>query len=321
MTFLAPERLLLLIAVGVLAIAYIALRLRASRYALRFTNLELLRSVAPRSAGWRRHLLAAASLLALSALVVALARPAYETDEATERATIVLAIDTSLSMEATDVPPSRLDVAKQAATEFVDLVPDGIEIGLVSFDGAARLESPADSDRERTKLAIEALELGPGTAIGDAIFLGLGALSDSEAVLASNDGAPTERPPGRLIVMSDGETTAGRENTDAIAAARERNVEISTIAYGTDSGTVVVQGDTIPVPVNRDALAEIATQSDGTFYEAATGEELATVFEDIGTAIELDTVTEELSLWFVALGTALSALAAVGSLAWFSRLP
>lgn len=323
MSFLAPERLLLLILVGALALAYVALRMRASRYALRFTNLELLRQVAPRTAGWRRHLLATVSLVGLAALVVALARPVLEQEQATERATIVLAIDTSLSMEATDVAPTRLDVAKRAASEFVDLVPEGVDVGIVGFDGTARLEAPPGADRERTKQAIAELELGRGTAIGDAIVLGLGALSDSDAVLASvesTDDADADTR-GRLVVMSDGETTAGRENAEAVAAAREAGVEVSTIAYGTASGTVDVQGETIPVPVNRDALAQIAADSSGTFYEAASGEELADVFEDIGTAIAVDTVTEELSLWFVALGMTLSALAAVGSLAWFSRLP
>jgi len=324
MSFLAPERLLLLILVGLLGLAYVLLRLRASRYALRFTNLELLRSVAPRAAGWRRHLLAGLSLVALAALVVALARPAQERELATERATIVLAIDTSLSMQATDVEPSRLDVAKQAATDFVDVVPEGVDVGIVAFDGTARLESRPSADRDETKQAIDTLELGRGTAIGDAIFLGLGALSDSDARLASIEAGPEEESamnPGRLVVMSDGETTAGRENADAVGAAREVGVEISTIAYGTDRGTVMVQGETIPVPVNRDALAQIANESNGVFYEAASGEELSQVFDDIGTAIELDTVTEELSLWFVAFGMAFSALAAVGSLVWFSRLP
>jgi Ca-activated chloride channel family protein len=324
MTFLAPERLLLLIVVGVLGLAYLGLRLRASRYALRFTNLELLRSVAPRTAGWRRHLLAAVSLLALAALVIALARPAQEREQAMERATIVLAIDTSLSMQATDVVPSRLDVAKRAASEFVAAVPDGVEVGIVAFDGTARLESAPTVERDRSARAIDSLELGPGTAIGDAIFLGLGTLSDSEAVLASvgpDEGGGADESPGRLVVMSDGETTMGRENGDAVEAARDAGVEISAIAYGTDAGSVVVQGETIPVPVNRDALAEIASTSGGEFYEAASGEELSAVFQDIGTAIEVDTVTEELALWFVGLGAALSALAALGSLAWFSRLP
>ena len=227
-------------------------------------------------------------------------------------------------MQATDVEPSRLDVAKQAAAEFVDVVPDGVELGLVGFDGTARLESPPSSDREQTKRAIDSLELGRGTAIGDAIILGVGALSDSEARLASvgaGQSDASEPPPGRLVIMSDGETTVGRENNDAVGVADDAGIEISTIAYGTDNGTVVVQGETIPVPVNRDALARIANDSNGTFYEAASGAELAEVFADIGTAIELDSVTEELSLWFVGFGMLFSALAAVGSLAWFSRLP
>ncbi len=325
MTFLSPERLLLLIVVGVLALTYVLLRLRSSRYALRFTNLELLKSVAPKTAGWRRHLLAGFTLVALAALIVALAQPARTREKATEQATIVLAIDTSLSMQATDVAPSRLEVAQHAAQDFVDLVPENVEVGIIGFDGTARLESSPTTDRERTKTAIESLELGPGTAIGDAIFLGLGSLSDAEKQLtAAESSQATETPapsPGRLVVMSDGETTAGRENDDAVGAAAATGVQISTIAYGTDAGIVEVQGDTIPVPVNRDALFRIADNSGGAFYEAASGAELGDVFENIGTAIELETEQQELALWFVALGLALSAAAALGSLVWFSRLP
>jgi len=326
MTFLSPERLFLLLVVLVIAIAYVLLRLRSSRYALRFTNLELLRSVAPKTAGWRRHVLAAFTLLAMAALVVSLAQPTRASERAIEQSTVVLAIDTSLSMQAEDVSPSRLDVAREAAKDFVDVVPENVHVGIVGFDGTARLESRPTDDRAQTKDAIDALQLGPGTAIGDAIVLGVGALADSNAQLASNDssqGAEDDSEPaaGRLVVMSDGETTTGRENDEAVGAAVEAGVAISTIAYGTDSGTVNVQGETISVPVNRDALADIATTSDGIFYEAATGAELGEVFENIGTAIEVETEQQDLALWFVGLGMALSVAAALGSLAWFSRLP
>ena len=325
MTFLSPERLFLLVVVVVIAIAYVLLRLRSSRYALRFTNLELLRSVAPKTAGWRRHVLAASTLLAMTALVVALAQPTRTRERAIEQSTVVLAIDTSLSMQAADVSPSRLDVARGAAKDFVDVVPENVHVGIVGFDGTARLESPPTDDRARTKDAIDALQLGPGTAIGDAIVLGVGVLAESNAQLASNDpsqGTEDEsEPAGRLVVMSDGETTTGRENDEAVGVAVDAGVAISTIAYGTDSGTVNVQGETIPVPVNREALADIATTSDGIFYEAATGAELGEVFENIGTAIEVETEQHDLALWFVGLGMALSVAAALGSLAWFSRLP
>lgn len=325
MTFLSPERLLLLILVGLLGLFYVVLRLRSSRYALRFTNLELLRSVAPRSAGWRRHVLAGFTLVALGALVIALAQPTRTYERASEQATIVLAIDTSLSMQADDVAPSRFEVAQEAARDFVDLVPEDVEIGIVGFDGTARLESPPTDDREQTKDAIAALELGPGTAIGDAIYLGLGALSDSESRLASvvtqTEAEDSADAPGRLVLMSDGETTTGRENADAVDAAASAGVQISTIAYGTDEGVVQVQGDTVPVPVNRDALADIAAESDGSFYEAASGAELGEVFENVGTSIEVETDQQDLAMWFVALGLILSVAAAAGSLVWFSRLP
>ena len=244
-------------------------------------------------------------------------------------ATLVIDLSPSIAFGTALYEKRDLALAAAAAVGFLATKTVGRLGGVIlEAEGEvivpARLESSPTAERAQSREAIEGLELGRGTAIGDAIFLGLGALSGSNARLASVESGRAgdgEMPPGRLVVMSDGETTTGRENDEAVRAARDAGVEISTIAYGTDSGTVLVQGETIPVPVNRDALAQIASDSDGVFYEAASGEELSQVFEDIGTAIELDTVTEELSLWFVGLGMVLSALAAAGSLAWFSRLP
>ncbi|HWC10495.1 MAG TPA: VWA domain-containing protein, partial [Acidimicrobiales bacterium] len=213
MTFLSGGRLWLLLGVAALAAAYVLVQRTRQAYAVRFTNLELLRSVAPRRPGWRRHLPAAAFLLALATLVTAFAQPTRPTRVPRERATIVMAIDVSLSMQATDVEPTRLRAAKAAAQTFVDLVPPRLNVGLVSFSGTAQVLVSPTTDRDLLKTSIANLQLGPATAIGEAIYASLGSI-------ASVQGEPGQAPPpARIVLMSDGETTVGRPNELASRAA------------------------------------------------------------------------------------------------------
>lgn len=317
MSFLEPLRLWLLVGVAALAVLYAVLQLRRRTYAVRFTNVDLLRSVAPRRPGWRRHVAAGVYLLALVALVVGFARPTRDERVPRERATIIMAIDVSLSMEATDVPPSRLEAAQAAARQFLDLVPPKINIGLVTFSGVASVRVPPTTDREAVRRVIDTLELDERTAIGEAIFASLDAIA---AVPPDEEGTP---PPARVVLMSDGTTTDGRPNEEGVAAARDAGVPVSTIAFGTDYGTIRVPEEPvpIPVPVDRPALAAIAQGTGGEFYAAATEAELTRVYEDIGSSVGFVTEQREISTWFV--GGALGLLLVAGSLSlvWFSRLP
>ena len=206
-TYLAPSRFWLLLVVAALAAAYIVLQRRRRSYAVRFTNLDLLQSIAPKSPGWRRHLPAIVVLLALGALVVSLARPAREEKVPRERATIILAIDTSLSMEAEDVPPNRLVVAQNAAKTLLDILPDKINVGLVSFNGEGTLLVPPTTDRAQVRQAIDTLELDERTAIGEAILTSLDAIK--LAPRADGD-LENEEVPARIVLLSDGKTTVGR---------------------------------------------------------------------------------------------------------------
>jgi Ca-activated chloride channel homolog len=315
--FLDPNRLWLLLGVALLVGVYVAVQRRRRAYAIRFTNLDLLASVAPKRPGWRRHVAAAVYLLALSALVVGFARPTWETRVPRERATVMLAIDTSLSMEATDVEPSRLEAAQAAATSFLDQVPDTVNVGLVSFNaGATVLVSPT-TDRQAVEDAIGVLQLDERTAIGEAIFASLDALA---TVPDAEDGTPV---PAAIVLMSDGTTTNGRPDAEGAAAAMEQGVTVSTIAFGTDDGYITIPGASglIPVPVDREALNSIAEYTDGRFYEATSEGELRDVYATIGSSIGFTTTDTEVTSWFV--GAALLALFAAGgiSLAWFSRLP
>src|SRR3954471_12225497 len=159
MSFFDPQRLWLLLAVVALAATYIFLQARRRHYAVRFTNLALLGSVAPKSPGWRRHIPAVLFLFALATLVTGFANPAADQKIPRERATIVLAIDTSLSMEATDVQPNRFEAAKSAAKTFIDLLPPKINVGLLSFNGNATLKVPPTTDHDKLKAGIDKLSL------------------------------------------------------------------------------------------------------------------------------------------------------------------
>ena len=316
MSFLTPERLWLLAAVAALAVVYVVLQQRRRTYALRFTNLELLGAVAPKRPGWRRHVPALLFLAAIATMVVGFAQPVAERQVPRERATIVMAIDISLSMMADDVDPTRIDAAKVAASSFVDLLPPRLNVALVAFNGNATLKVPPTTDRARLKAGIDALELGERTAIGEAIFASLDAV---ETVPGDNEGTA----PAHIVLMSDGTTTNGRPNSVAAKQAKELGIPVSTIAFGTDSGEIVnpQTGIPEPVPVDRDSLEAIAEQTEGRFFEAASEGQLSDVYANIGTQIGYTTEEQEISATFIGGALVLLALTSVLSLAWFSRLP
>jgi Ca-activated chloride channel homolog len=318
MTFLVAWRLWLLLGVGALAGAWVASLRRRRQDTVRFTNLDLLDKVAPqRPDWWRRHLPAALWLLALAVLVLGFARPARDVRVGRDRATVMLALDVSLSMEATDVDPSRLEVAQTAALDFVDGLPDGIDLGLVTFSGSATVAVAPSDDHEAVRRAIEDAELAEGTAIGEAIFAGL------DAVAAAPPTEAGEPRPGRLVVLSDGETTQGRPNEDAAAAAAEADVPVDTIAFGTPDGVVVdpASGMETPVPVAPEPLQDIAGTTGGEFFEADSLDALASVYEDIATAVGYETEQRDISAWFVGSSLLLLATAGALSLRWSQRLP
>ncbi len=312
MTFLAPARLWLLAVPALLAAAYVAFQFRRPKYAVRFTNVELLDKVAPDRPGWRRHVPALVLLAALGALVLSIARPARAVEVPREEATVILALDVSLSMGADDVEPSRIEAAQAAARDFVAMVPDELRLGLVAFSGnAASLVAPT-TERAPLLAAVDNLQLGEGTAIGEAIFTALDAL-----VLDRPD---VEELGAAIVLLSDGETTVGRPDAAAAEAAVARGVPVSTVAFGTDAGFVVVQGETIPVPINEEALADVAEATGGQAFAADTAGELTSILEGVGAAVGFETEQREIGDWFAGLGLLLAA-AAAGSLVWFSRLP
>jgi Ca-activated chloride channel family protein len=314
--FLVEWRLFLLLGVGAMAGVWVAVALQRRTHVLRFTSVELLDVVAPRQPGWRRHVPAALFLLALALLVIGYAKPVRATRVGEERATVVLAVDTSLSMEADDVDPNRLEVAEEAARAFVADLPAELNVGLVTFNGSTTVTVAPSTDREALDAALADLELGEGTAIGDAIFTAL------DAVAAAPGGEDDRPAPARIVVMSDGETTVGRPNEEAAAAAAEAEVPVDTIAFGTPAGVIEDEvGGQTPVPVAPEPLAEIADTTGGRAFEAGSLDELSSVYGDIGRVVGYEETIEDLSGWFVGSGIVLLVLAGSFSLAWSQRLP
>jgi Ca-activated chloride channel family protein len=318
LTFLAPERFALLLLPLLLAALYLVRQRRRQAYVVRFTDPDLLDTVAPRRPGLRRHLVAAVYLAATAMLVVAAARPALATEVPNEP-TVVLAFDTSISMEATDVSPSRIVAAREAAHRFIQVVPEGVRVGLVAFDETARVVIPPTTSKTVLDRAVDRLSLGEGTAIGEAIYTSLDILASD--VLESDGPVDAEGGAGSIVLMSDGDTTTGRSEGEAAREAQRRGVPVSTVAFGTDHGSVVVNFVPVPVPVDREALRDIAETTGGTVFEADSAEEIVSVFENLGEGVGTRTEPREITDSLALAALVAAALAAIGSLAWFARIP
>ncbi|HST65607.1 MAG TPA: VWA domain-containing protein [Mycobacteriales bacterium] len=318
-TFLSPGWLWLLVAVVALLAVYVLLQLRRRAYAVRFANLELLGKLAPKRPGWRRHLAFAALLLALSSLTVGMAKPTKDTKVPRDRATVMMAIDVSLSMRAEDVTPNRLEAAQAAAKEFVSLLPPRINLGLVTFSGTASVAVAPTTDRASVLRAIDTLELAERTAIGEAIFSCLDAVKSFQSQLQGTDPAEGNAP-ARIVLMSDGSNTWGRSPEQAVGAAKQADIPVSTIAFGTDTGFIDLEGQRVVVPVDHDKLRQIADGTGGSYYAAASAEELSNVYRDLGSQIGYTTERREITTWFVGIGLLFAFAAAGVSLAWSNRL-
>jgi len=321
-SFASPLRLLLIVVPIVLLGAYLLVQRSRRKYALRFTSVDLLASVAPRRPGWHRHVSAALMLVALPGLIVGVAAPTRNERVARQRGTIMLAIDTSGSMSATDVAPSRLAAAEEAARRFVEKLPPGLKVGLLSFDTQARMLAWPASDHKAVLAALDHLQVGGGTATGDAIFESLSAIS------AQPRAANGKRPAAAVVLMSDGSPTIGRNGetpaqtvTEATAAAKAARVPVDSIAFGTQQGTINLQGEVLSVPADPAAMSAIASGSGGKSFTAVTGTELNAVYDQIRMSVGFDNVPRNLTGWFLGLGLFVLFLSSGAALVWSQRLP
>jgi Ca-activated chloride channel homolog len=312
MSFQAPLFLFGMAAVP-LALAALALaRRRPARYAVRFPALPTLAAVAPRRGTWRRIVPTALLCLALAALALALARPEATVAVPVERASVVLVTDTSGSMNATDVEPSRLDAAKAAGLRFLDRVPDELQVGLVAYSDAPHTVLRPTQDRDQVRAAVDGLQAEGATATGDALTSALRALGDRD----------DDAPPAAVVLLSDGANTVGQDPAEAASAARTAGVPVYTVALGTTDGLVTTpDGRTLAVPPDPDTLQQVAQASGGRAFAAEDAGSLDEVYERLGSQIGTREEQREISAGFAAAGLLALAGALFTSLRWRGRLP
>lgn len=319
MTLLAPSRLWLFALLAAVAIAYVVIQFRRRQPAVRHPDLALVRSIAPRSGAWRRHLTAATLLVAMAGLVLGLARPAQAQEQKRDDAVIMLALDTSSSMRATDVSPNRLKVAIAAAKDFVAKAPAGYRIGLVTFGSTAAVAVPPTTDRTVLTNSLTNLKAGGATAAGDAVVLALDALEGAQAPDAVVT-TEADKPYQAIVLLTDGSSTKGATLDEAAATAKKRNVPINTVAYGTADGMLGTGPKASPVPSDPAAMAEVAKTTGGKTYTATTAGGLADVYDQITTQISTITQQVELTVPLAAAAAVALVAAFAMSLAWSPRL-
>ena len=344
MTFASPELLVALLLVPLAIAAYLFVQRRRARYAVAFTNVDLLSNLVPRTPAWRRHVPPALYLGAIGALVFALARPSMIMAVPRQEATIILAMDVSGSMQATDVAPSRLAAARKAASDFVDQLPDTFQVGLVAFSTAPRVAVSPTTDRVAIHQALDSLVAQGGTALGDAIAASLDAaatVTTAPRTAAPSASAPSAAPsPGAsatpssgepplvaTVLLSDGANSTGSlEPLDAASRAAALGVPVYTIALGTQDGVVQVpnrqgQLQTLAVPPDTETLAEIAETTGARFFDAPTAQDLAQIYENLGSRVGFTDEQREVTQLFAAAGL-LFVIAGAGLAAhWFNRFP
>ncbi|RJQ78589.1 VWA domain-containing protein [Amycolatopsis panacis] len=321
--FTAPWWFLLLIAVAGVVVAYVLVQRSRRRRVLRFANLELLDRVAPRAQGWIRHVPAVLLVLSMLVLTVALAGPTAQQRVPRNRATVMLVIDVSLSMKATDVAPSRLKAAQDAAKQFAQNMTPGINLGLISFAGTATVLVNPTTDRAGVSTAIDNLKLSESTATGEGIYAAIQSIQNFSAVVGGAEGPP----PARIVLMSDGKQTvpqdlsAPRGAYTAAQSAKQSKMPISSISFGTEEGSVDIEGKREPVKVDDASLREIAHLSGGEFYKAASADQLKRVYADLGEQIGYETKDADASKPWLVAGTLILMIGAGTALLFGQRLP
>src|SRR5262245_1182155 len=314
---------LFLIAVLGLAGLYVAVQVARRKRLLQFANMEMLESVAPKRPSRWRHLATVLVMLSLVFFTIAMAGPTHDVKIPRNRAVVMLVIDVSQSMKATDVSPSRMAAAQEAAKQFVDQMTPGINLGLISYAGTATVLVSPTTNRDASKNAIDKLQVADRTATGEAIFTALQAISTVGAVIGGGD----TPPPARIVLMSDGKETVP-SNPDnpkgaftAARAAKDQGVPISTVSFGTQYGYVEMNGQRTPVPVDDEMLKKIAQLSNGQSYSASNVEQLKEVFTNLQEQIGYETRKGDASAGWLRLGAVVLALAALTAMLINRRLP
>ncbi len=315
MTFQWPLLLLSLGLLPVLAALYVLAQRRRRRYAVRFTNLALLAEVAPKGPGRRRHIPPLLFGLGLAALLVSLARPTAVIAVPRDQTAVVMVMDVSGSMQADDLAPNRMEAAKSAARAFVEALPRGVQLGLVSFNNTARVNKPLTHEREEVTEAIDRLWANGGTAIGDGLNLAL------DEIAQRPQNSEGEAAPALVVLLSDGASTAGTPPEQAAARAVEQQVPVYTVGIGDRNAAPVIGPQQQAVPLDEATLQQVAEQTGGTYYYAADASELQQIYEELGSQVRWVEERTEVTALVSGLGSILLLAAGLLGLRWFGHLP
>lgn len=313
--FESPQRLWSLLALPVLVLLYVILLRLKKRFSMRFTNTGVLGKVVGGQKRWTRHVAVAMSLCSLVALALAWAQPLGTEKERRERATVVMVVDTSQSMQATDVSPNRLDAAKQQAQEFVNGLPESYNVALVELSGQPSVRMPPSTDRGALSRAIGALQLKDGTAIGDSIDEALA------AVQLAPVGDDEEPAPAMVVLLSDGTNTDGGEPSTAAQRAKQAKVPIYTVAFGTENGYVDLDGKREHVAPDVAALDKIAKETDGKAVTADSAGALKDAYKNLESTFGYEEVQKPITAQYAFASLGFAIVAALGAVMMAARWP
>jgi Ca-activated chloride channel homolog len=346
MTFLWPEMLWLLLIVPALVAAYFFLLRRKKEAALRYASLSIVKEAMSAGQRFRRHIPPLLFLVALVAMILAIARPAAVVTLPSQHRTIILAIDVSGSMRATDVQPNRISAAQAAAKAFVAEQPSNVRIGVVSFAGTAAVVQPPTQNREDIFAAIDRFQLQRATAIGSGIIVSLATIFPDAGIDVSSliygrnapRGVPldparkgekpafTPVPPGSytsaaIILLTDGQRTTGPDSIEAARLAAERGVRVFTVGFGTKSGeTIGFEGWSMRVRLDEETLKAIANITHGEYFYAGTATDLRKVYQSLNARLVLEKKDMEISALFSAAAAVTALVSGLLSLLWFNRI-
>ncbi|TMG99301.1 MAG: VWA domain-containing protein [Betaproteobacteria bacterium] len=341
MNFVWPDLLWLLALLPALVALYLWLLLRRKKLTVRYASLSLVKQALGKGPGWRRHVPPLLLLLALATLLVATARPLAVVTLPSQQETIILAMDVSGSMRATDVHPSRIVAAQEAAKSFVKELPRTVRVGIVSFAGTAAVVQPPTQSREDIFAAIDRFQLQRATAIGSGIVLSLATLFPDDGIDLSQITGQRSMPPGpgekpkkeftpvppgsygsgAIILLTDGQRTTGPDPLDAAKMAADRGVKVYTVGIGTKDGEIIgFEGWSMRVRLDEDTLKSISNLTRAEYFYAGTAADLKKVYESLSTRLVVEKKETEISGLFAAAAALLVVVAAGLSVAWFGRV-
>jgi Ca-activated chloride channel family protein len=336
-TFLWPEALWLYLALPLLVGAYLFVLRRKKKFALRYASLDLVKEAMGKGVGARRHIPPALFLLSLAIMIAAIARPTAVVTLPSQHETVILAMDVSGSMRATDVEPNRLVAAQVAAKSFIAEQPENVRIGIVAFAGTATVAQAPTRNKDELVAAIDRFQLQRATAIGSAILVSLATIFPNSGIDISTFGieqkgqkpaATTLKPvpPGSynsavIILLTDGQRTTGPDSVAAARLAAERGVRIYTVGIGTPEGKVVgFEGWSMHVRLDEETLKTIADVTRGEYFYAGNAPDLKKVYQGLNAKLVMETKKTEITALFAAAAALVVVLSALLSLLWFNRI-